>query len=201
MAYTAGGFVLLWSGVKGATVGQTLRALLHGENPSAVSEPPPTVGILDSSSGAAPAAGLTGSASDSAIASDALRYKGHPYLYGGAPGPGGTRPWDCSSFCNWVLGHDMGLTLPGSSSPGYNGQSHGPATTTYLLAWSKYRVKGGASVAVAGNLLVWQTHMGIALGGGQMISALDPALGTRVTTISGGSPTGEVLSVIRVPGT
>ena len=44
-----------------------------------------------------------------------------------------------------------------------------------------------------GDLCVWQTHMGIYVGGGQMISALDPAQGTMVTTIADGSPAAEIL--------
>ena len=40
-------------------------------------------------------------------------------------------------------------------------------------------------MAVAGDLCVWPTHIGIALGGSQMISALNPSLGTLVTPISG----------------
>ena len=52
--------------------------------------------------------------------------------------------------------------------------------------------------AQAGDLCVWQTHMGIAVGGGQMVSALNERLGTRVTTISGGAPGGEVLFVRRI---
>lgn len=192
VAEAIAGFVLLWSGVKGATVGQTLRALLHGENPPTVPEAPPTIGVASTGSGSATVTG----ASDSSIASDALKYQGHAYSYGGYyHDPAG---WDCSSFVNWVLGHDLGLTLPGGLK-GYDGTSHGPATGSYLLAWGRYRVSGGASAARAGDLCVWPTHMGIALGGGQMISALDPSLGTKVTTIPGGAPPGEPLTVIQVP--
>jgi cell wall-associated NlpC family hydrolase len=196
VAFTASGFVLLWSGVKGATVGQTLRSLLKGENPPVVAEAPPTIGVIGTGSSGA-SGSVPGSASDSQIASDALQYQGHKYSYGGYyHDPAG---WDCSSFCNWVLGHDLGLTLPGGVK-GYAGTSHGPATGAYLLAWSKNRVSGGAKNAQAGDLCVWQSHMGIALGSGQMISALDPALGTKVTSISGGAPVGEVLTVMTVPG-
>lgn len=195
VATTTAGFVLLWSGIKGATVGQTLRSLLKGDSPAKVTEAPPQVGVTGSGSTSATSAAVT--ATSSSIANDALKYEGHAYLYGGAPGVNGSGPWDCSSFSNWVLGHDTGLTLPGDSSPGYSGTSHGPTTLSYL-AWSAAETVGHeASEAQAGDLCVWQTHMGIALGGSQMISALNPSLGTRVTAISDGAPPGELLFVRR----
>lgn len=197
VATTTAGFVLLWSGVKGATVGQTLRSLLKGENPARVPEASPSVGVSPAA-GSGSATNVSSATTTSSIANDALKYQGHAYLYGGAPGTAGMQPWDCSSFCNWVLGHDLGMTLPGSSSPGYSGTSHGPTTLSYL-AWSTARtVSHSASDSEAGDLCVWQTHMGIALGGSQMISALDPSLGTMVTSISGGAPPGELLYVRRV---
>lgn len=194
LAYTATGAVVLWSGIKGWTISQTFRQLLSGKTPSGSSEPISTAVAASSSS----ATSVPVTATGNTIADDAQKYAGHPYLYGGAPGSDGSRPWDCSSFCNWVLGHDLGMILPGQSSPGYSGTSHGPNTVLYL-AWSRAQTVGHSpSAAQAGDLCVWQTHMGIALGGGQMISALNQSLGTRVTTIEGGSPGGEVLFVRRV---
>ncbi len=194
-AYAASGFVLLWSGVKNTTLQATLTAFLKGQAPQANPTGAITVGLADSSAAASSSAPGT---TPSAIANDALQYEGHAYLYGGAPGTSGKSPWDCSSFCNWVLGHDLGMTLPGDSSPGYSGTSHGPTTLSYL-GWSgASTVSNSASAAQAGDLCVWQTHMGIAIGGGQMISALDESLGTKVTTIPGGAPTGELLFVRRV---
>ncbi len=139
--------------------------------------------------------GSGGSSSGSSIAADAMGYKGHCYSYGGSPGTSGKNCWDCSSFCNWVLGHDVGITLPDGDTR-YNGTSHGPSTLSYL-AFGR-AVSGGANAAQAGDLCVWQSHMGIALGGGQMISALNERLGTQVTSIPGGAPGGEVLLVRRV---
>ena len=45
---------------------------------------------------------------------------------------------------------------------------------------------------------MWQTHIGIATGGGRMISALNEHLGTQETTIADGAPGGELLFVKRV---
>lgn len=197
IAYTAFGGVVLWSGIRGEKISDTLRGVLKGQAPAANQEP--ITATVAASSSSAPASGSS-PATASAIANDALKYEGHAYLYGGAPGTAGTRPWDCSSFANWVLGHDSGMKLPGSSSAGYSGTSHGPNTLLYLGWGAATTVGNSASAAKAGDLCVWQTHMGIALGGGQMISALNESLGTRVTSIPGGAPGGEVLFVRRIKG-
>lgn len=196
VAYAASGFVLLWSGYKNASLKSTLTAFLKGQPPAANPTGALTVGLTGTGTTASTSADVT--VTSSGIANDALKYAGHAYLYGGAPGTSGAQPWDCSSFCNWVLGHDLGMTLPGDSSPGYSGTSHGPNTLSYL-AWSgASTVSNSASSAQAGDLCVWQTHMGIATGSGNMISALDESLGTKVTTIPGGSPGGEILFVRRI---
>jgi cell wall-associated NlpC family hydrolase len=124
------------------------------------------------------------------IASDALRYRGHPYVYG---------VWDCSSFVNHVLGQDLRLTLPGGLR-GYRGPPpHGPVVLDYA-GWS-----GAATVQspARGDLAVWpgdgpNGHIGIVLGTNQMISALDPALGTAVTPITGYGPPGVQVQYRRV---
>lgn len=200
LAYATAGGILLWSGIRGETVGQTVRELARGNQPSGLNQEPvnTSAGPAATSAGSGGAGGAGSTPTDSEIANDAQRYAGHAYLYGGAPGPDGSRPWDCSSFANWVLGHDLGMILPGASSGGYSGTSHGPNTTLYL-AWGRAKtVSHSAADAQAGDLCVWQTHMGIALGGGRMISALNESLGTRITSIAGGSPPGEVLFVRRV---
>src|SRR5215472_13498415 len=65
------------------------------------------------------------------VASDALRYVGAGYIYGGpAARPG---DWDCSSFVSYVLGHDLGMALPGGKwgAPGFPPGSHGPVVESY----------------------------------------------------------------------
>ena len=125
------------------------------------------------------------------IAADAAKYRGHHYLYGGAPGRNGQSPWDCSSFVNWVVGHDMKMSVPGFSHGSYDGSTHGPATGSWLT-WTGCKTVPRSQVA-AGDLCVWQTHMGIAISSSQMISAQDPSAGTQVSSISGGGPPGELL--------
>lgn len=144
------------------------------------------------SDGTGGAAGTTtgavtgGSASGNAIANDALKYQGEGYIYGGPSQPG---KWDCSSFANYVVGHDIGLPIPGGTWAAVcaNGNSHGPATPSWMLFGTP--VNYGSEQP--GDLLVTAEHMGIVIGGGKMISAQDPALGTGVGGYTSGFPGGR----------
>jgi len=116
------------------------------------------------------------------IASDALRFRGHPYVFGA---------WDCSGFVNHVLGQDLGMTLPGGLK-GYKGPPpHGPVVLDYASWGGAVTVQSPAR----GDLALWPGagaggHMGIVLAANQMISALNPAMGTAVTAIAGFGPPG-----------
>jgi len=125
-----------------------------------------------------------------------LQYKGASYVWGGAPA-NGIGNWDCSSFCNWVIGHDMDMAIPGNPAGTYTGQSHGAVTGQWLIWGGCTTVGHSGSAAVAGDLCVWQTHMGIAIGGGQMISAQTPGPDqTLVSAIDGFIP--ELLFIRRL---
>jgi peptidoglycan DL-endopeptidase CwlO len=185
------GILFLYSGITNRRLTDTLRAVLSGKNP-----PPSGAYPLASATGGTAGPGSPGgSTTGQAIAADALQYQGHCYSFGGAPGTSGQGCWDCSSFVNWVLGHDLGLAIPGYTT--YNGASHGPTTLSYLAWGGAVTVGNSATAAQPGDLCVWQTHMGIAIGGGQMISARDPQEGTGIDSISGDVP-GEVLFVRRL---
>lgn len=191
---TAAGAVLLWSGVKGVSVTGALRSLLSGKPPPAASA---SLAIAPPAAGAA-ATSLAGlSASASAISADAVQYIGHAYLYGGAPGPDGAAPWDCSSMVSYVLGHDLGMAIPGGAwaSVTGNGSTHGPSTVSYLAWNGAVTIGHTAAAAEPGDLCVWQTHMGICTGPGQMVSAQDEQLGTRMSSIA---MPGEILFVRRL---
>lgn len=135
------------------------------------------------------------------IASAALRYRGAGYTFGGrADRPGN---WDCSSFVSYVLGHDLGLTLPGGGRYGaaaYPPHYHGPVVTSYY-GWA-----GATRVAApaAGDLCIWNGagplgHIGIAVDAHTMISAQDAALGTNTSGIPA-SLHGAPLTVHRING-
>ncbi len=182
VAAAAAGILLIWSGIKGAKVTTALRSVLSGKQPAGTNAYPLTGAQL-----AAGASGLSGgSASGSAIASDALQYQGKfPYVWGGAPASGGS---DCSGFANEVIGHDCGMAIPGYAPGAYTGSAHGPTTLSWL-AWSGCKTIGhSGSVAEPGDLAIWQTHMGICTGPNQMISAQDPQNGTQVSAIDGFIP-------------
>lgn len=136
----------------------------------------------NSSTGGSSATGFT----SSGIANDALQYQGHAYTYGGAPGKSGQNPWDCSSFVNWVVGHDSGRAIPGYGPGQYDGSVHGPPTGSWM-AWPGM-THISASEAQAGDIAVGVTHMGIVIGPNQMISALNSRITTKITPIAGYIP-------------
>lgn len=137
--------------------------------------------------GTAAGQGIANVSTGSAIANDALKYEGLGYVYGGnASSPG---DWDCSSFTSYVLGHDLGMALPGGKwgEPGFPPNAHGPTTNDYLLFGTP--VNYGSEQP--GDLLVTTVHMGICIGGGGMISAQDPQLGTGISAYGSGFPGGQ----------
>lgn len=115
------------------------------------------------------------------IAQDALKYVGAGYVFGGnASSPG---HWDCSSFVSYVLGHDFNLALPGGhwGDPGFPPHSHGPTTQTYLLYGSQI----SRTDLSAGDLVVWNTHMGIAISNSEIVAARTTSTGTGTSGIDG----------------
>lgn len=185
------GSVFVYAGIKGYSVPQTVQDIVSGKSPAKQKQTSPITGSSGSGTGVAP----IGTQTPSAIANDALSYRGHAYLYGGAPGTDGKHPWDCSSFVNWVLGHDFSLAIPGYAAGSYDGSAHGPATGQYLLYGQSIK----RAAVQAGDLCVYETHMGIAISNSQMISAETESRGTRVSTIDGMTKDlGEVLFCKRI---
>jgi hypothetical protein len=135
------------------------------------------------------------------IAQDALRYVGLGYVYGGdASSPG---VWDCSSFVSYVLGHDLGLGLPGGSwgEPGFPPHSHGPVVVSYA-DWNGAQTVTAPAV---GDLVCFvgigaSGHIGIVLGPNEMVSALNTDQGTVRTPIQGYGPYGAPIVYRRILG-
>lgn len=127
--------------------------------------------------------GTTGTA----LVSVALSYKGCKYKWGGWLPAG----WDCSGFVNYVLGKQLGQTLPGGIK--WPGSWHGPVAAQYRI-WT-----GAVTVTTPqpGDLCCWQTHVGIYIGNGEMISALSKEHGTRISPVSWG-PKGQTVSYRRI---
>lgn len=122
------------------------------------------------------------------IANIALADVGHAYALGGIPGTNGKNPWDCSSAVDWWLGKKCGFLLPGMTTA-YTGASHGPVVISYVT----WRSAETVLHPQAGDLVMWpgigaNGHIGIAVSETEMVSALNPAMGTQKTLISATHP-------------
>jgi cell wall-associated NlpC family hydrolase len=189
------GFMLLWSGITNAGVLSTLQNLVTGHAPMPGM---PQASLFSNTSSITSTAADTpivgnGSATGSAIAAAALKYQGAPYYWGGKT-PGGTfgsgPGWDCYGFTTYVLHHDLGYNLPNNTYSGF----------LEMLAWSGATTIPTSQIQ-AGDLVMWQTHIGIAVSSTEMISAENPSAGTRVDTFANGGPGGlEVMMARRING-
>src|SRR6266498_4802011 len=176
------GALLMYSGVKGWSILGTLGDLITGVPPSQ----PVTNPLTSPTPSTAPAEGSPSGATAGGLAGIALQYQGHAYRFGGAPGPDGENPWDCSSFVNFVVGVKSGRAVPGYAAGTYRGTVHGPSSGQWAV-WSGLARVPRDQVA-AGDILVWTGapgHVGIAISNTQMVSALNPFSKTKVTSISG----------------
>lgn len=182
----AGGAVFIYAGLRGYSVLKAAQNIIRGD--------PPQTGQSIAALAEETSGGFAGTPSASAFANNAQKYVGKlRYVYGGPP-PMGTV--DCSSFASKVLA-ESGVENPGGAK--YDPRTHGPTTLSYL-SWNGAQTVGHhGQDAMPGDLCVWQTHMGIAIGGGQMVSARSagstPNVG--IDTIEGDKP-GEFLYIRRV---
>lgn len=115
-----------------------------------------------------------GSGAGGSVASYALQFVGNPYVYGGSSLTNGT---DCSGFVMSVYAH-FGVGLPHSS-----GAQRGCG----------YDV-GGLANAQPGDIVCYSGHVGIYIGGGQIVHASTAATGIKVSNAG----YRQVLSVRRI---
>lgn len=103
------------------------------------------------------------SATGQALADYALQFQGYPYVAGGNTPSG----WDCSGFVQWVFAQ-FGVSLPH-----YSGAQMSVGTAV-----------GSIAEAAPGDIIVNTQHAAIYIGNGMVINALNPAQGTRVTSLA-----------------
>jgi cell wall-associated NlpC family hydrolase len=187
------GGILLYSGIRGYSVLKAVQNVTAG-NPASAGQ---TVSLLaDPSAAASAAGGSETAAGGSSLVGAMMASVGHAYHFSGAPGNDGEAPWDCSSCVNYNANIKAGMPIPGAGPGKYNANQHGPATPTWILWGGLSTVGHSSSVAQPGDILVWQTHMGVCVAPGKMVSALNPEKGTLETSIDG-IISGEILFVRR----
>ncbi|MBL0705004.1 C40 family peptidase [Sinomonas sp. JC656] len=117
-----------------------------------------TVQAASAPAAVAPVAAPT--AAGSSLAGIAYTGIGHPYVWGGTTPAG----WDCSGFTQWVYAQ-AGISIP------------------RVQAWS---IMKPTSTPMPGDLVVQNggAHVGIYVGNGMMISALNPSQGTLLHAVA-----------------
>lgn len=178
----------MYAAIKGYSVTHTLAIIITGKSPAKQTQASPIGTPMQSGSGTGGTATAGGGSDFAGIAEG---YVGKlQYVFGGPP-PAGTV--DCSSFVSKVL-NQAGVSNPGGAP--YSASTHGPNTLSYL-SWNGLVTVGHSPTdAQRNDLCIWQTHMGIALGNGQFVSARDPAEGVGIDSIANDVP-GELLFVRR----
>ena len=111
----------------------------------------------------------TSANNDSSVASNivsiAYRYVGVPYRSGGASPSG----FDCSGLVSYVLAQ-AGIS--------------GVARSSSSQAYGGVAVSGGISAAQPGDVICYPGHVGIYIGGGQMIHASVPGDYVKVSSVN-----------------
>lgn len=165
----AGG-VFIWSGLKGKSISSVFRQLAGGDSPTGASSANPVSGVAPPVSGGSGPPVLT-SGTMAEAAKMAESYAGvAPYVYGGASPSG----WDCSGMVRWIYGQ-LGVSLPRTSEEQYATVQR--ITVNQLQPGSLVFTQFPGDNASPG-------HVGIYVGGDEIVSAEDQALGTGYSTLS-----------------
>ncbi len=120
-------------------------------------------GASSSGGGSGTTYSASGSGTGSSVANYALQFVGNPYVYGGSSLTNGT---DCSGFVMSVY-RNFGVSLPHSSG-GDRGVGYG--------------VSGGLAAAQPGDIVCYSGHVGIYIGGGQIVHASTARTGIKVSS-------------------
>ena len=119
--------------------------------------------------------GATYSGSGQAVADYALQFVGNPYVYGGSSLTDGA---DCSGFVMAVYGH-FGVSMAHDAG-----------------VMRSYGKEVSLSEAQPGDLVCYYGHVGIYIGGGQIVHAIDYGYGIGITSVYYSSK--PVLTVRRI---
>lgn len=168
--YTYGNGPVAASSAAAAPAASSAPAASAASSASADSAPAASSASADSAPAASAASndvstqsvGSSASSSTSGITGTAMSYQGAGYVWGGTTPSG----WDCSGFVQYVYAQN-GIDLPRTAA------AQGAAGTP-------------TSNPQPGDLVIQNggSHVGIYLGNGQMISALNPSQGTQVHAVS-----------------
>jgi cell wall-associated NlpC family hydrolase len=112
----------------------------------------------------------TGTGLGAQIAADAKKLLGDPYVYGGTSPSG----FDCSGLVQYVL-NELGVTAPRTSEEQYSWAT--PVSSADLAPGDLVFAQFPGDNASPG-------HVGIYLGGGEVLSAEDPSLGVGTSTLA-----------------
>lgn len=116
------------------------------------------------SSGGGGSYAASGSGLGASVANYALQFVGNPYVYGGTSLTNGT---DCSGFTSGVY-RNFGVSLPHSSGA--------QRACGYAV--------GSLAEAQAGDIICYSGHVGIYIGGGQIVHASTAKTGIKVSSAS-----------------
>lgn len=192
------GGVLVWSGLRGASILQTVQELIQGKKPSGINKFP--IGTPTGGTGGGGGGG-GGSASGSSIVQIAASMKGQPYCFGGGHGgaPCSSSCTDCSSYVSCVL-FKAGVLKDVLDTGGLASWGTGVAIADRqpgdVIVWNG-GPGGGHTGIIADSTMMWNNPCTGC--GGVQLQSYNPSHGSRLMVSAvirrapgAASPTGKV---------